>query len=525
MLQLLALVAFGAVRAELGELAADDECTTDGCALSALHLRSSKRSEMTAQEESAVDTGCHDIREGEGGACWEAIMWGKNVGMPQHPDWYPGMTEDSPLSEWQFKAWNTTHPKCPRPCSVPAPGGCVNVPAPKLWKPAAAGGNLEIKVLSYNLFWWHLFKVEGGRGDSAGHLIQNTASPPYDVMGFQECEDPVRVLGHVGLLEQYEAFQGKHAICVAYRKAAWSLLEHGETDVAEDMRTEYYGTRGTQWLRLQHKGTGRKLFFVNHHGPLSVNSGGLCGGEATAHKILHVMARHGQVGDTLVLVGDFNANAASRTVQAMWPHLHHVYNSQSFGGVDNIFANLAHQDDVVETKDIGSGGSDHHAISAIISVGPRPPKVQAAAAPKAQMKSLDANCHTAAEGDGKCWEEVHWAMSQGIYEHPEWYQGLEPSSSVAKFQAKVYMENPGKCPRPCGIPNLPNVDGPTQTGPMKDGSKFSVEVLDRAQGSDSCLLEPQTEYAVAGGWYQMRKGIQDPRVCCQLCQQQGQCKA
>ena len=32
------------------ETQADDECTTDGCALSALHLRSSKRSEMTAQD-------------------------------------------------------------------------------------------------------------------------------------------------------------------------------------------------------------------------------------------------------------------------------------------------------------------------------------------------------------------------------------------------------------------------------------------------------------------------------------------
>ena len=53
------------------------------------------------------------------------------------------------------------------------------------------------------------------------------------------------MLGHVGLLEplasgnsdanfsakffrnlrQYEAFQGKHAICVAYRKAAWSRTQ------------------------------------------------------------------------------------------------------------------------------------------------------------------------------------------------------------------------------------------------------------------------------------------------------------
>lgn len=516
--RLLAFLALAAVRAApLSELSADDECLEEGCALSALHLRSAKRS----QDVASVDTGCHDIQPGDGGACWEAITWGKNVGMPQHPDWYPGMTEDSPLSEWQFVAYNTTHPKCPRPCSVPPPGGCNYVPAPKLWKPAA-GASLEIKVLSFNLFWWHLFKVEHGRGDSAGHLIQDTSTPPYDVMGFQECEDPVQVLGHVGLLEQYEAFQGNHAICVAYRKAAWSLLGHGEADVAQDMRTEYYGTRGTQWLRLEHKDTKRKLLFVNHHGPLSVNSGGLCGGKATAHKILQVMARFGQVGDTLVLVGDFNANAASRTLQAMWPHLHHVYNSQSFGGVDNIFANLASQDDVVSTTDLGSGGSDHHAISAVINVGSRPRRTQEFVPVKAaKAMSVDTNCHTTKQGE-TCWDEVNWAMTQGIFQHPEWYPDLHPDSSMEHFQAVVYQDNPGKCPKPCGVAVAPVAASP---GPMEDGSKFSVEVLNRAQGSDGCLLEPQTEYSVQGGWYQMRKGVQDPRVCCQLCEQQGQCKA
>ncbi|CAE7295398.1 Sema5b [Symbiodinium microadriaticum] len=116
--RLLAFLALAAVRAApLSELSADDECLEEGCALSALHLRSAKRS----QDVASVDTGCHDIQPGDGGACWEAITWGKNVGMPQHPDWYPGMTEDSPLSEWQFVAYNTTHPKCPRPCSVPPP--------------------------------------------------------------------------------------------------------------------------------------------------------------------------------------------------------------------------------------------------------------------------------------------------------------------------------------------------------------------------------------------------------------------
>ena len=71
-----------------------------------------------------------------------------------------------------------------------------------------AVGLCGIQVLSYNLFWWHLFKVEGGRSGSAGHLIRSTSQPPYDVMGFQECEDPEKVLGPAGLLQDLETGHG-----------------------------------------------------------------------------------------------------------------------------------------------------------------------------------------------------------------------------------------------------------------------------------------------------------------------------
>ena len=55
------------------------------------------------------------------------------------------MTADSPLSEFQYKAWNTTHPKCPRPCHVPAPGSwCQNAVAPTLWHPTP-GAPMNIK--------------------------------------------------------------------------------------------------------------------------------------------------------------------------------------------------------------------------------------------------------------------------------------------------------------------------------------------------------------------------------------------
>lgn len=146
----------GASLATDGEfMASDDECgaeSAEACTLNALQLRR----QQVQQEE-----GCHDIKEGEGGPCWEAIMWIKNVGLPKHANWYPDMTEDSPLGALQFASWNTTHPKCPRPCNVPAPGSwCRNAAPPTLWRPAAAGPSINIKVQIHILTIW-IFMFQG----------------------------------------------------------------------------------------------------------------------------------------------------------------------------------------------------------------------------------------------------------------------------------------------------------------------------------------------------------------------------
>jgi len=322
--------------------------------------------------------------------------------------------------------------------------------APRLWQPAAEGAPIKVKVLSYNLFWWHLYGVKGGQGDSAGRLIKSNMRPAFDVMGFQECEDPEKVLGPVGLLDEYEAVQGDHAICMAYRKKAWALIAKGENNVAQDMRTEFYGTRGVQWMRLRHYASGRTLFFMNHHGPLSVNSGGACGGQSTAHNILHVMATKAQVGDLLVLVGDFNANAGSRTIQNLWPHLQHVFNGDSFGGVDNVFSNVWAKA-VLSTKVLGHGGSDHDAVEATVWAGP--PKHHALletekAQAEAEAKTETEWCRNAVHGDS-CWKQVNWAKHYGIHKHPRWYPGLTAHSSSKEFQMTIHKENHRSCPMPC----------------------------------------------------------------------------
>lgn len=413
----------------------------------------------------------------------------------------------------------------------------------------------------------------------------------FDVMGFQECEDPKKVLGPPGLLGEYEAIQGVHAICMAYRTAVWSLLEKGEDDVAEDMRTEFYGKRGTQWMRLQHKDTGRTLFFMNHHGPLSVNSGGLCGGQATAHNLLDVMAKRAQVGDALVLVGDFNANAASRTLQYLWPHLTHVYNSKSFGGVDNIFSNVR-ADSVLSTDDLGSGGSDHHAIAAVIQVGPQFPKpnttinttvpAQGTTIPAASTTSVPAASTTSpaaatanttaatSAAEAPVVESVSGtnvssaseatvaatAATAGTEDDAPADQAADGNTASSASEAAVATLACGKMYEQCGgLENGKAFSGPrccqsglkcitknewySQCKPdvaaedLGAGSpevkelepSFSVTALGDAKGSDGCLLEPQTEYVVEGGWSEPHSQVTDPRVCCDMCNGKSGCRA
>jgi len=226
----------------------------------------------------------------------------------------------------------------------------------------------EVKVLSYNIYWWNLFGVQfrNGNGGSAGKLIAaKNQGKPYDFMGFQECEDVNRVLADAGLAGQYGSLAADHAIAIAYRKAKWDVVGHGMQEVAEDRPEQWWGKRGVQWARFQHKSNDKTVLFVNHHGPLPVGTGGKCGARATAYNILRTIASHAQEGDGIVLVGDFNSDAGSEEVRELESRLHRVHTGPSFGGVDHIFSSCG-GDHIVETRNLGTGGSDHEALDAII---------------------------------------------------------------------------------------------------------------------------------------------------------------
>jgi len=256
---------------------------------------------------------------------------------------------------------------------------------PPIWAPNMDGPPVDVKVLTYNLFWWNLFDQRGGAGGIAGKLIAGSSSPPYDFMGFQECRDPNRVLSDGSLLGEFTPVVGAHGLAMAFRHTAWSMLAAGMADVAEDIRgATYYGRRGAQWMRLVHRVSGRTVLFLNHHGPLPIGTGGAWGPLTTARKILQLAMQNGQPGDAVMLVGDFNAGGGSVTLQELRTHLSHVYSGRFGGGIDNIFSNV--RGNVISVQNLGTGGSDHDALSAVIQFGPplrqqRPPSAPTATPP------------------------------------------------------------------------------------------------------------------------------------------------
>jgi len=215
----------------------------------------------------------------------------------------------------------------------------------------------QIKTLTYNLFWWNLYGQRGGNSGSASKLI--AASTP-DLIGCQECDDISRVLYEGELQSTYAVVRGPHSLGMAYKRSEFDLLERGYADVSTDEPEQFYGARGVEWARLQHKPSGKAVFFMNHHGPLRVNSGGREGGPMTAYNIVKEIYNHTQPGDVVILVGDFNAQAGSQTIREIERYLPRTSSGVAFGGVDHFFS---HQP-MAAQENLGNGGSDHDALTA-----------------------------------------------------------------------------------------------------------------------------------------------------------------
>merc|ERR1711971_263339 len=202
------------------------------------------------------------------------------------------------------------------------------------------------------------------------------------------CEDINLVLQHLkeqGVADEYATYPfTARATAIVWRKAAFDLVTQNTVYVAEDNSNQYYGKRIVQFVRLIHKASQKPVFFANHHGPLSPATGGICGNQATAYHILKVIADNAKVGDSVILVGDFNApwemlvNGEYKWFEEAGNidcHLPHVFGTATIDagwGIDGVYSSCTR---LVQGDVMPKDGSDHVGLSVILDLnGAKPSK-------------------------------------------------------------------------------------------------------------------------------------------------------
>lgn len=261
----------------------------------------------------------------------------------------------------------------------------------------------QIKILTYNLQWWANYEHYNPPNTLNPALGQNMAQDDaihhFDLMGFQECENidilmaSAKSSGLAGDWGTFELHEGKSiGIGMAWNKATFDYVAQGKEYVAEDRSEQHYGRRAAQWVRLIHKASGAPVFYLNHHGPTPVNTGGMCGAKGTAYNVLKAIANNAQKGDLIFMTCDCNNWSLFQppeSPQEPWKyneeigtlacHIPHSFTHpviEDCWGIDNFFSNCAvpskHGKGVTVKNAgtiMGKGGSDHFALSLIYDVG------------------------------------------------------------------------------------------------------------------------------------------------------------
>merc|ERR1712176_380270 len=110
---------------------------------------------------------------------------------------------------------------------------------------------MRIKAITYNLFWWNLFGQRRGNGGSAGKLVKRAAgNEPFDLAGFQECDDPNWIMGDAGMSGDDYDYVRWGSNTLAFNKNRFEKLASGEDKFAQDFGRFNY-KRGAHWARLQ----------------------------------------------------------------------------------------------------------------------------------------------------------------------------------------------------------------------------------------------------------------------------------
>eukprot|EP00929_Paragymnodinium_shiwhaense_P018985 TRINITY_DN13088_c0_g1_i3.p1 TRINITY_DN13088_c0_g1~~TRINITY_DN13088_c0_g1_i3.p1 ORF type:complete len:327 (+),score=51.67 TRINITY_DN13088_c0_g1_i3:76-1056(+) len=197
----------------------------------------------------------------------------------------------------------------------------------------------EARVVTYNLFWWCVSDQYGNCGQNGdGRGFQQLfdriqMNQPFDLAGFQECDNVRQVLQNSGYCQCTEAYShGDIALVWNNRKYGW--IEDGTEVIGHDK----YGDRWVSWVRLAVRSTvgPGTLLFANTHGPLWQCNGEH--GKSIADNYAAVINKSKKPGDTVIFTGDFNCGSDTDTMRRLSELLTNAVTGGSFGGADHIYS-------------------------------------------------------------------------------------------------------------------------------------------------------------------------------------------
>eukprot|EP00913_Durusdinium_trenchii_P018908 g17766.t1 len=210
----------------------------------------------------------------------------------------------------------------------------------------------------------------GGKGFAQiyARLQQNG---PFDLIGFQECDNVGQIVAGTSLTPNFKYFTppaGNDAP-MAWNGEKFTAIEGpGVVWVARDK----YGDRHVNWVRLQVVGSSETILFANTHGPLD-QCGGKPGG-TVATNYINAVNQHKKTKDpwalgkiTSLLCFDARILTAFDTIKQLSEAYQLDATDTSYNGADHIFSSSGFS---VLWKGASDGSpSDHQLLKAVLQSG------------------------------------------------------------------------------------------------------------------------------------------------------------
>eukprot|EP00931_Biecheleriopsis_adriatica_P123906 TRINITY_DN9899_c0_g1_i1.p1 TRINITY_DN9899_c0_g1~~TRINITY_DN9899_c0_g1_i1.p1 ORF type:complete len:743 (-),score=107.09 TRINITY_DN9899_c0_g1_i1:25-2223(-) len=409
-------------------------------------------SSTTPRLQSTPKADCHTAVQGE--SCWEEVQWASSKGIELHPDWYSGLSASSSSAAFQCFVHLQSPGKCPQPCGVDCRSGASpesschttlreeacwdevhwvsdrGVHEHPDWYPGLSASSSLAAVQCFV----HL-KSPGKCPKPCGMDCQNDKPAEnncHTTLQGEACWEEVQWASGVGIREHPEWYPGLGA---SSSLARVQCFLHNQFPDKCPKPCGLSCTASNVSSEPTAKASGGMQTCTETPCPATWQAGYYC---RTSNGCRHTSPFE-----------DCKDQCAIRNSPALAEECHTALQGESCWNEVHwaSSAGITEHPDWYPSLSAGSSFSDFQCVvhRMLPDKCPKPCGQDCKAAVIADQK-----CHSVTRGE-KCWDQVEWAATEGIQQHPDWYPGLRASSSRAEFQCMINAMMPSGCPEPCGI--------------------------------------------------------------------------